>query len=191
MSATSVDGAAWVQRSTPAITGRNIAYCHDKFVVLAEGTNVVNTSSDGIIWTSYNLPSAINWKASAYGNGAYVAVGTASDMAATSPDGAHSGYLNLRTISTLQAETSPAKPVPGSNDATTTVTGLSTFTATDAVEAWIMGSDATASHNSFEHAVAPIRLRITNPITGTGFTIQATSEYRLTGDFKVRFAFTS
>lgn len=80
---------------------------------------------------------------------------------------------------------------PGTNRVLVSVTGLTTFTSTDHVQAWIMGSDSTADHNSFEHATAPIKIRVTSPITGTGFTIQASSEYRLTGSFMVRYVYTS
>lgn len=82
------------------------------------------------------------------------------------------------------------KPAPGTNKTSIAVTGLTTFTDTDTVEAWVIG-ESTSDHNAYEHILVPIRLRVTDPITGTGFTIQATSEYRLTGDFKVRYAFSS
>lgn len=75
--------------------------------------------------------------------------------------------------------------------AAVTVTGLTAFTNTDHAEAWIMGSDSTSTHSQIEHQIAPIKLKVTNPITGVGFTINATSDYRLTGDFKVRYVYAS
>jgi hypothetical protein len=108
-------------------------------------------------------------------------------------NGSKSAYMlggNARTLSTVNTQTAALKPVPGSNTASTTVTGLTTFNATDAVEVWVQGNDITADHNEVEHALAPIQLRATNPIAGVGFTIVATSPHRLDGGFKVRYAFT-
>ena len=81
--------------------------------------------------------------------------------------------------------------VLGSHTTSATITGLTEFTNTDHAEAWIMGSDSTATHTQLEHQMAPIKFKITNPISGVGFTINATSDYRLTGDFKVRYVYAS
>jgi hypothetical protein len=185
--ATSTDGATWTQRLLPTTmrTVKGSAYGNSTFaVVCADGSFFV--SADGLTWRFLptNTPNLTDAFAGVcFGASEFVALGLGSAWGFSS--------YNVRTLSTLNVLKAESKPSPGTNKTSVAVTGLSTFTATDAVEAWIMGSDSTASHNSFEHAVAPIQLRITNPITGTGFTIQATSEYRLTGDFKVRFAFTS
>jgi hypothetical protein len=98
---------------------------------------------------------------------------------------------NIRSASTINKTIVPAKPKLGSHSTSVTVTGLSSFTNTDHVEAWIMGSDNTSSHNQIEHQLTPIKFKITNPISGVGFTINATSEYRLTGDFKIRYVYAS
>jgi hypothetical protein len=82
------------------------------------------------------------------------------------------------------------KPIVGTNTASLTLTGLTSFNDTDAIEVWVQGSDTTADHNEVEHALVPIQLRATNPVSGEGFTIVANSPYRLDGDFKVRYAFT-
>jgi hypothetical protein len=76
---------------------------------------------------------------------------------------------------------------PGTNNTSINITGLATFVDTDSAEAWIMGNDSTSDHNAYEHMIAPITLRTSSPVTGTGFTINATTEYRLTGTFKVRY----
>lgn len=120
----------------------------------------------------------------AFGNGGYVIATGNNNYLVGSP------AVN-RTISSSSNLIVAAKPSPGSNTASVTVTGLTGFTNTDSVEAWIMAQDTTADHNSFEHACAPIKLRVTNPVTGVGFTIKASSEFRLTGDFKVRYVYTS
>jgi hypothetical protein len=76
---------------------------------------------------------------------------------------------------------------PGTNIATTTVTGQTGISGTSGVEAYMMGLDSTADHNTAEHAIVPIRLTCSGIDAGTGFTIQGISEFRLTGTFKVRW----
>lgn len=90
-------------------------------------------------------------------------------------------------VATFPASPQAGKPNVGSNTASIAVTGLTTFTDTDNASAWIMGSDFTASNNAYAHAFTPIECTITNPITGVGFTIELLSEWRLDGDFKVRY----
>lgn len=88
---------------------------------------------------------------------------------------------------TFPVSAQAGKPVVGSSIASTVVTGLVDFLATDNVSVWIMGSDSTADHNAYEHAIAPIECSMSNPVSGVGFTIDLTSNIRLDGDFKVRF----
>ena len=151
-------------------------------------------SVDGITWALKSQPVVDNWYSTAYGNGIFVAVASSSKSKTIRfNDGSNPANLpaNTRTITTVNTLTAPAKPVPGTNRTSVNVTGLTGFTATDNMSAWVMAdptADATSDHNAFEHLLAPIRLRCTNPITGTGFTIQATSEYRLDGAFTVRYA---
>lgn len=76
---------------------------------------------------------------------------------------------------------------PGTNIATVVVTGQGTISSTSGVEAYLMGLDTTASHNAYEHAIAPIQLSCIAIVAGTGFTIQGASQHRLTGTFKVRW----
>jgi len=76
---------------------------------------------------------------------------------------------------------------PGTNIAETVVTGQADISVTSGVEAYMMGLDTTATHNGYEHAIAPIKLSCTAISPGAGFTIQGSSEWRLTGTFAVRW----
>ncbi len=80
--------------------------------------------------------------------------------------------------------------MPGSSQATVAVTGQAAFTSGNSAEAWMMG-DSTADHNSDEHKMVPLTLRIGDYVTGTGFTIYATYDGALTGQFTVRWAWSS
>lgn len=75
---------------------------------------------------------------------------------------------------------------PGSTRATIAVTGQAGIGSGSHCEAFLMG-DSTASHNAEEHAFIPMVLRCRDVIAGTGFTIQATSDLRLTGTFTIRW----
>jgi hypothetical protein len=79
----------------------------------------------------------------------------------------------------------------GSDAATVTVTGITALTAGSNVQAWVQGTDSTADNTAYEHTYIPIRLRVTDKVAGAGFTIRAQSDFRLTGDFKVRYAYTT
>lgn len=75
---------------------------------------------------------------------------------------------------------------PGTNIVSVAVTGETGILSGSAVEAWIMGQ-STATHNAYEHAVAPIKLSCGSIIAATGFTITAVTDWRLTGTFTVRW----
>lgn len=75
---------------------------------------------------------------------------------------------------------------PGTNVATTTVTGQTGITASSHVEAWMMGDD-TATHNAYEHLIVPLVVRCGNIVAGSGFDIVASSELRLNGTFTVHW----
>ena len=78
--------------------------------------------------------------------------------------------------------------VPGTNVAIATVTGQAAFSASGSyADAWIDGSDSTAQHNAEEHAIVPLVVRVVQRVNGVGFTIEASSDWRLTGTFKVRW----
>jgi uncharacterized membrane protein YoaK (UPF0700 family) len=79
-------------------------------------------------------------------------------------------------------------PAPGSSVATVVVTGQTTIGASDAAEAFLM-ADTTADHNETEHIIFRRLVGLTcgSIVAGTGFTITAESELRLTGDIKCRW----
>jgi len=76
---------------------------------------------------------------------------------------------------------------PGSTVATVAVTGQTGILSGSHVEAWIQGTDSTATHNAVEHETVPLVVRITSLVAGTGFTIRASGEWRLTGTFTVHW----
>lgn len=75
---------------------------------------------------------------------------------------------------------------PGTNVVQTVVTGQSNIQSNSQIHAWLMAS-ATATHNAYEHAVVPMRLTISDIVAGTGFTVIAVSEWRLTGTFTAQW----
>jgi hypothetical protein len=80
---------------------------------------------------------------------------------------------------------------PGTNVVTTAVTGQTGFDATSAeIRLWFNGDDSTATHNAYEHMMAPmiISLSPTSLVSGTGFTITAMTDYRITGTFAVHWS---
>ena len=78
----------------------------------------------------------------------------------------------------------------GTNVVTVAVTGQTGITTSSHVEAWMMG-DSTATHNAYEHAVAPIRLSCGSLVNNTGFTITAVTDWRLTGTFTVHWVWST
>jgi hypothetical protein len=75
---------------------------------------------------------------------------------------------------------------PGTNIATVAVTGQTSIGASSHAEAFLMGS-STGTHNAIEHLIAPITIRCGDIVAGTGFTIYASTELRLTGTFTVHW----
>ena len=80
---------------------------------------------------------------------------------------------------------------PGTNFVTVVVSGQAGILATDLVEAFIMGNDTTATHNAYEHQVAPIKLSVSDVVAATGFTINAITDWRLDGTFTCRWVWSS
>lgn len=78
---------------------------------------------------------------------------------------------------------------PGSNMTTVTVTGQTGITSSSPLVVFIRSDDSTADHNSMAHTFARLNLNAGSIIVGTGFTITATSDLRLTGTFQVRWAY--
>ena len=65
----------------------SVCYGKDKFVAVADETNVVAYSLDGITWTEGTLPSSQRWLSVCYGKDKFVAVGVDSNTFAYSSDG--------------------------------------------------------------------------------------------------------
>lgn len=79
--------------------------------------------------------------------------------------------------------------IPGTNMVTTTVTGEASIGALSKVEIFMMGTDSTATHNSYEHSIIPLEM-VMNCISvnaGSGFVARAITTQRLTGTFTARF----
>ena len=78
---------------------------------------------------------------------------------------------------------------PGTNIVTTTVSGEAAIGALSKVEIYMMGTDSTVTHNSYEHSIIPLDMALSciTITAGSGFTAQAVSTQRLTGTFTARF----
>jgi hypothetical protein len=78
---------------------------------------------------------------------------------------------------------------PGTNVVQTAVTGQPSIGAGSKVEIYMMGTDSTATHNAYEHALLPmdVALSCVSVTAGTGFTAQAATQQRLTGTFTARY----
>lgn len=75
---------------------------------------------------------------------------------------------------------------PGGNAASVAVTGQGAILSGSLCEAWMMAS-SSADHNDQEHMLVPVKLTCGSVVAGTGFTIYARSEWRLTGQFTVQW----
>lgn len=77
---------------------------------------------------------------------------------------------------------------PGSSTASATITGQTGILSGSRIRAWVQGS--TADFNEYEHSrVLPllVGLGISDVVAGTGFTIQAATQERLTGTVAVKW----
>jgi hypothetical protein len=79
--------------------------------------------------------------------------------------------------------------IPGSNEASVTVTGQTTIGAGSKAEAYVMADDTTVDHTANDHRYFSILAGLScgTPTAATGFTIYARSIEKLTGTFKVRW----
>ena len=77
----------------------------------------------------------------------------------------------------------------GVNEASVAVTGQGSISATSKAEAFVMADDTTADHSANDHRYFGRFATLTcgTPTSGTGFTIYATSEHRLSGTWSVRW----
>lgn len=64
-----------------------------------------------------------------------------------------------------------------------------TISSTSKVEVYFMGTDSTATHNSYEHSLAQLAIAVScvGITAGSGFTVQAASLNRFTGTFTARY----
>jgi hypothetical protein len=74
---------------------------------------------------------------------------------------------------------------PGTNMIVTTVALASVQTAS--IINVFMASEATTTHNAYEHSIVPMKLTAGNIVNGVSFDIIAMTELRLTGTFKVKY----
>jgi len=77
---------------------------------------------------------------------------------------------------------------PGTNNVSVAVVGQAGILAGSTVHAWFM-NEASADHNAYEHMVVGMDVVLTcgTIVPGTGFTIFASTQLRLTGQWKVRW----
>lgn len=75
----------------------------------------------------------------------------------------------------------------GTNYVTTTVTGQTGILTSSYIQCYLMAQDSTADHNAYEHSIVPMIVRAGNIVAGTGFDIIAVCDWRLTGQFKIRW----
>lgn len=77
---------------------------------------------------------------------------------------------------------------PGTNIVSIDVTGQTNITSTSVVKAY-MNKNSTTDHNGIEHQMLGLALSLTTGdiVDGTGFTIYAYTDLRLTGTFKINW----
>lgn len=75
----------------------------------------------------------------------------------------------------------------GGNVATVTVTGQSWVTGSSHIDAFLMGTDTSSDHNAEEHSIVNMTTRVVTLTAGTGFTIQAFSEWTLRGTWTIHW----
>lgn len=79
---------------------------------------------------------------------------------------------------------------PGSNEATATVTGQSAMLSTSSIFITVDANATTGTHTANDHSYFPVfaSLSASPPTTGTGFTIYARSDQKLTGTWSINWA---
>jgi hypothetical protein len=103
---------------------------------------------------------------------AYVGVGP------TGPTGASAGNFGSSTLNFGAG--------PGSLDTSVVVTGQTGILSTSNIQVWVQG-DTTANHNPDEHLLAGIQAFADNIVPGVGFTIDAITQFKVTGLFTIRW----
>lgn len=82
---------------------------------------------------------------------------------------------------------------PGTNVIEQSVADSTIVTGAN-VEVYMMGSDSTSDHNSYEHSLLPlggISAQCVAVSNGVGFTVRVASMLRLTGAFRFRYVWST
>jgi len=76
---------------------------------------------------------------------------------------------------------------PGSTDATVTITGITRIAAGSLVEVWLWPGSGTSDHTDDEHKAVNMRVKASDVVAGTGFTIfgMTTDDDTLDGQWNV------
>ena len=77
----------------------------------------------------------------------------------------------------------------GTAEASVTVTGQTSISATSKAEAYVMGDDTSSNHTALDHRWIGSFMNLTcgTPTAGAGFTIYATCIDTMTGRFTIRW----
>lgn len=81
----------------------------------------------------------------------------------------------------------------GTNVVTQTVANAAIVTGTR-IEIYLLGTDSTSNHNAYEHSILSLGgwyATVTAINNGVGFTAQAATKLRLTGDIKCRYVYST
>jgi hypothetical protein len=152
---------------------------NDRFAFETDALEVLTLLNGGNVGISNSNPGSLftiganKLTVDASGNVTATGVGSFASLA-----GLGSATVGSATISFGAA--------PGTNVVSTVVTGQTAIKSTSTVMVF-MAYDSTATHNVNEHLLVAFQLRAGSLVAGTGFTIYAESDLRLTGDFTVRW----
>ena len=82
---------------------------------------------------------------------------------------------------------------PGSNEASVAVSGQSLILATSLVQAFVMADDSSADHTANDHRYFSTfaTLSCSAPTSASGFSIYARSHHKLTGQWAVRWVWST
>jgi len=77
---------------------------------------------------------------------------------------------------------------PGSNEASVSFADTSVLAGSN-IQAWFAADSSTADHTADDHRYAPIFIHLTAlPTAGVGGTIYARSEYKMQGQWAVKYS---